>query len=721
MAEKELIFDIVVETNKAVADIKGMLAKTEAEAKKSGSKAGSEFANSFKAGVSAILTSAVIISMFSSLSGAIKEYSSGVFNSALNTEYQAQAFTNLTGSVEKSKKLFEDINKLSLETPFNVDDLRQIAKSMLSYGIALEDVIPTTKMLGDISAGTGGDLLLLAKAYGQVKTKGKLYAQELNQLGEQGLAVREILANKLGVSIENLMKGLETGKITVDFQEFSDVIQGIHKGKFLDFMAKQAVTAKGRMQNLGEQLNLVGQEILGIDTATGKIKPDSLFDRMTKSLAETLDFINRNKEAIIQFGSSMADKLGQAIDMVIKGFSWMRENKDLVIGGITGLGTAITISLLPALGGLIALMSPFLLLASALVGLGVAFAWLQRPENFEKTSNILGELKNNLFDLWKQGSETLNKFVETLKKNFAPEIEVVKSIIGSLATIWESWLFGVKGLMDSLAPLGVMLLWLGANVLQMLFFAFEVLREPIGELLKVFFELVAVLSQFLFPLVGQLIQFFSILASTLSFLLMPAFQILFAFVVRFFEGLVDILRGIVGVIAGILNVLFGIVTLNREQIMRGFMQMWEGLVNFVRGAFELVLSPFRGVIDGIINTFKSVNLFQLGVDMINGLIDGIGSKIGEVKSLIGGVGNFASDGINNIKNNIPKFAKGGDFIVPDGYPNDSYLMRVQSRERVIVQTPTQQNQNINSNNNINYNNYGNKEDNSTLPFMLNYA
>jgi hypothetical protein len=31
------------------------------------------------------------------------------------------------------------------------------------------------------------------------------------------------------------------------------------------------------------------------------------------------------------------------------------------------------------------------------------------------------------------------------------------------------------------------------------------------------------------------------------------------------------------------------------------------------------------------------------------------------------------------------------------------------------------NQNINSNNNVNYNNYGNKENNSTLPFMLNYA
>ncbi len=38
----------------------------------------------------------------------------------------------------------------------------------------------------------------------------------------------------------------------------------------------------------------------------------------------------------------------------------------------------------------------------------------------------------------------------------------------------------------------------------------------------------------------------------------------------------------------------------------------------------------------------------------------------------------------------PGYASGADFIVPPGYPNDSYQMRVQSGERVIVQTPQQQ-------------------------------
>ena len=36
------------------------------------------------------------------------------------------------------------------------------------------------------------------------------------------------------------------------------------------------------------------------------------------------------------------------------------------------------------------------------------------------------------------------------------------------------------------------------------------------------------------------------------------------------------------------------------------------------------------------------------------------------------------------------FHSGGDFIVPPGFPNDSFPLRVESGERVIVQTPEQQ-------------------------------
>jgi hypothetical protein len=49
------------------------------------------------------------------------------------------------------------------------------------------------------------------------------------------------------------------------------------------------------------------------------------------------------------------------------------------------------------------------------------------------------------------------------------------------------------------------------------------------------------------------------------------------------------------------------------------------------------------------------------------------------------------------------YAAGGDFVVPPGYPNDSAVIRVQSGERVTVQTPGQQMQNAMSGGNSAYN------------------
>ena len=70
------------------------------------------------------------------------------------------------------------------------------------------------------------------------------------------------------------------------------------------------------------------------------------------------------------------------------------------------------------------------------------------------------------------------------------------------------------------------------------------------------------------------------------------------------------------------------------------------------------------------------------------------------------------------KFSIPGFAKGGDFVVPPGFDNDSYLMRVQSGERVRVTPSNQVSGSYNSSTqNIQYNNYGNNS-RGFMPQML---
>lgn len=70
------------------------------------------------------------------------------------------------------------------------------------------------------------------------------------------------------------------------------------------------------------------------------------------------------------------------------------------------------------------------------------------------------------------------------------------------------------------------------------------------------------------------------------------------------------------------------------------------------------------------------------------------NRISSLEARLAGLGSggqpgFASGGIQNPETSGPGFATGADFIVPPGYPNDSYPMRVQSGEHVTV-TPAGQ-------------------------------
>jgi hypothetical protein len=132
--------------------------------------------------------------------------------------------------------------------------------------------------------------------------------------------------------------------------------------------------------------------------------------------------------------------------------------------------------------------------------------------------------------------------------------------------------------------------------------------------------------------------------------------------------------------------------------------------------FSGISTAITGAFESAINWVKNINWASLGnglMNFIKGLLRGIASGIPGADTIV-----------NPLLNKLPKFAKGGDFIVPPGYPNDSYLMRVQSGERVIVQTPTQQmnnNSTNNSGNTINYINYGDQtRPNGLMPLFYNY-
>ncbi|MTV51105.1 tape measure protein, partial [Heliobacillus mobilis] len=103
------------------------------------------------------------------------------------------------------------------------------AKSLLAMGISAEQVIPDIQAVGNAVAAVGGGeeaLKGVSMALGQINTSGKLNAQDMMQLTSRGIAAWDILANKMGISTEELRKQSEQGKIMAS-QVLPLLIQGM--------------------------------------------------------------------------------------------------------------------------------------------------------------------------------------------------------------------------------------------------------------------------------------------------------------------------------------------------------------------------------------------------------------------------------------------------------------------------------------------------------------
>ena len=106
---------------------------------------------------------------------------------------------------------------------------------------------------------------------------------------------------------------------------------------------------------------------------------------------------------------------------------------------------------------------------------------------------------------------------------------------------------------------------------------------------------------------------------------------------------------------------------------------------------------------------------QIGEAIAEGIIEGFARKFGINTSIAKGAVKGLFQGLNPLAGlpaAVQGFADGGNFTVPQGYPNDSYLMGVSSGERVSV-VPKNMTQNI-----IQNNNYANGESGNLSYYQL---
>lgn len=167
------------------------------------------------------------------------------------------AFTTMLGSAEKATQFLQDMRDFAAKTPFELPGLLTGARRLLAMGFAADDILPILTNVGDAAAGLGigaEGVDRITLALGQMKSKGKVSAQELNQLAEAGIPALQYLADAAGVTKAEILKMGEAGAIPG--AEAVDVLiasMGAGSANAMGFggaMAAQSRTMAGLMSTL---------------------------------------------------------------------------------------------------------------------------------------------------------------------------------------------------------------------------------------------------------------------------------------------------------------------------------------------------------------------------------------------------------------------------------------------------------------------------------------
>lgn len=182
------------------------------------------------------------------------------------------SFTTFLGGTEEAARgadvLINQLNEFANVTPFTNDQVIKASRTLLAFGFQANELQPTLKMLGDISAGTGKDLSELGVIFGQIKGAGKLMGQDLLQLINAGFNPLQVMAQKAAgttgdvqAEMARLKDEMSKGAISFDMvtQAFKDATS--EGGLFNDMMEKQSKTVGGRISTLIGKLQLLGIQI----------------------------------------------------------------------------------------------------------------------------------------------------------------------------------------------------------------------------------------------------------------------------------------------------------------------------------------------------------------------------------------------------------------------------------------------------------------------------
>lgn len=134
---------------------------------------------------------------------------------AAEREMYQRSIQNVLGE-RMGGQLYQDLKEYGDKTAYDTTTMLEKGEEMLSYGIAGEDVMELTRIIGDIAGGSTNKFSGLSYAISQSLNTGKLNAQDKNQMVNHGFNPLEFIAKDQGISFAEATEMMSAGQVTSD-------------------------------------------------------------------------------------------------------------------------------------------------------------------------------------------------------------------------------------------------------------------------------------------------------------------------------------------------------------------------------------------------------------------------------------------------------------------------------------------------------------------------
>ena len=274
-------------------------------------------------------------------------------------EFQAAdtAIETLLGNKEKANALMSQVREYAKISPLEFSDVTAATQMMLGFNIEAEKVPRFLSAIGDVSMGNTQKFNSLTLAFSQMSAAGKLMGQDLNQMINAGFNPLQIISEKTGKSIATLKDEMSKGAVSAEMVQQAFIDATSAGGKFYNMSENASKTINGQLSMMQDALDSVFNE-LGTKSE-GAIMSGI---QMTTSLIENYETVGKVLAGlVVTYGTYRT-----AVMLVTAAES----KHTLVEIGLTNariLARKAQLALNAAM-----LTNPYVLLATAVVGLGAA-------------------------------------------------------------------------------------------------------------------------------------------------------------------------------------------------------------------------------------------------------------------------------------------------------------------------------------------------------------